>query len=51
LLVTRGDTLDIRSEVKYVFVEGKLVELAIRKVQITPKRQSGDGFAGETVPR
>jgi imidazolonepropionase-like amidohydrolase len=34
LLVTRGDPLDIRSEVKYVFVEGKMVELGSRNTEM-----------------
>ena len=34
LLVTRGDPLDIRSEVKYVFIEGKMVDLASRNTEL-----------------
>ena len=37
LLVTRGGPLDIRSEVKYVFVEGKLVELGSRNTELYEK--------------
>ena len=34
LLVTRGDPLDIRSEVKYVFIEGKMVDLESRNTEL-----------------
>jgi len=34
LLVIRGDPLDVRSEVKYVFVEGKLVPLESRNTEM-----------------
>jgi imidazolonepropionase-like amidohydrolase len=37
LLVTRGDPLDIRSEVKYVFVEGKMVDLESRNSELYEK--------------
>ena len=37
LLVTRGDPLDIRSEVKYVFIEGKLVDLKSRNTDLYDK--------------
>ena len=37
LLVTRGDPLDIRSEVKYVFIEGKLVGLKSRNTDLCDK--------------
>ena len=37
LLVTRGDPLDIRSEVKYVFVEGKMVDLGSRNSELYEK--------------
>ena len=34
LLIARGDPLDIRSEVKYVFVEGKEVPPGNRNLQL-----------------
>jgi imidazolonepropionase-like amidohydrolase len=34
LLITRGDSLDIRSEIKYVFIEGKLVDLESRNTEL-----------------
>jgi imidazolonepropionase-like amidohydrolase len=34
LLVARGDPLDIRTEVKYVFIEGKLVPLESRNTEL-----------------
>ena len=34
LLVSRGDPLDIRSEIKYVFVQGKLVPLESRNIEL-----------------
>ena len=37
LLVTRGDPLDIRSEVKYVFIEGKMVDLESRNTDLYEK--------------
>jgi imidazolonepropionase-like amidohydrolase len=37
LLVTRGDALDIRTEVKYVFIEGKLVDLESRNTELNEK--------------
>jgi imidazolonepropionase-like amidohydrolase len=37
LLVTRGDPLDIRSEVKYVFIEGKMVDLESRNTELYEK--------------
>ena len=37
LLVTRGDPLDIRSEVKYLFIEGKLVDLESRNTELYEK--------------
>src|SRR5205085_9843226 len=37
LLVTRGDPLDIRTEVKYVFIEGKMVDLESRNTELNEK--------------
>jgi imidazolonepropionase-like amidohydrolase len=37
LLVTRGDPLDIRSEVKYLFIEGKMVDLESRNTELYEK--------------
>src|SRR5207249_3781978 len=37
ILVSRGDPLDIRSEVKYVFIEGKLVDLNSRNTDLYDK--------------
>ncbi|MBI1787950.1 MAG: amidohydrolase family protein [Acidobacteria bacterium] len=37
LLVTKGDPLDIRSEVKYVFIEGKQVPLESRNTELYEK--------------
>ena len=33
----RGDSLDIRSEIKYVFIEGKLVDLESRNTELYEK--------------
>jgi imidazolonepropionase-like amidohydrolase len=37
LLITRGDSLDIRSEIKYIFIEGKLVDLESRNTELYEK--------------
>ena len=37
LLIVRGDPLDIRSEIKYVFVGGKLVPMESRNSELYDK--------------
>jgi imidazolonepropionase-like amidohydrolase len=37
LLVTRGDPLDVRSEVRYVFIEGKIIPLESRNTEQADK--------------
>ena len=37
LLVSKGDPLDVRAEIKYVFVEGKLVPLESRNTELYQK--------------